>query len=306
MDHYTILSLNPFATIARRFRSAGVSCSILLILVCWFSAASAQTKSSESTKTPTTTRVGSQSTRRATGYFHGSVPDFLLLLPSYPALGTDQDKVDVATFRRMQVSDQSARWKLAEADDQMSYARFSEALGVDLNATKLPIVVHLLKRMERDVLDTAFDAKPYFDRPRPFQRFAVKHLCGDDTPPKPEPHPEGGLSASSYPSGHSAFGWGLALILAEVAPDRAQTILNRGHEYGESRVVCAVHYPSDVAAGEIVATAVVERLHTVPEFKRDLACAQQEYRAAVHPNVLVDGECIALQMEWDLNNPPTQ
>jgi acid phosphatase (class A) len=65
------------------------------------------------------------------------------------------------------------------------------------------------------------------------------------------------------------------------APDRAQSILERGREFGESRAVCAVHFPSDVAAGEIVATAVVEQLHTVPEFTRDLTCAHQEYRANV-------------------------
>jgi acid phosphatase (class A) len=229
-----------------------------------------------------------------------------LLLPPYPALNTKQDKIDVATFRQMQVSDQSARWKLAEADDQMNYARFSDVLGVDLDAARLPIVMHLLKRMERDVLDTAFDAKDYFNRPRPYQRFAVAHVCGADAPPKPEPHPKGGFSASSYPSGHAAFGWGLALTLAEVAPDHAQAILSRGREYDESRVVCAVHFPSDVAAGEIVATAVVERLHTVPEFTRDLACAKQEYRAAVRPDAQANSECKALEKKLNSNNQQAQ
>jgi acid phosphatase (class A) len=231
----------------RHFRILAVVCSVPLILGGGgFAAASAQTMSSESAKTPDAAHVANQSPKRVVGYLHGSEPNFLLLLPPYPALGTRQDKIDVATFRQMQAPDRSARWKLAEADDQMAYVRFSEVLGVDLDAARLPIVMHLLKRMERDVLDTAFDAKDYFDRPRPYQRFAVKHVCGADAPPKPEPHPKGGSSASSYPSGHSAFGWGLALTLAEVAPDKAQAILSRGREYGENRVICAVHYPSDV------------------------------------------------------------
>jgi acid phosphatase (class A) len=254
--------------------------------------------SSESAKTPAAARVGNQTPKRVAGYLHGSEPNFLLLLPPYPALGTKQDKIDVAVFRHMQVSDRSVRWKLAQADDQMTYARFSGVLGVDLNAAMLPIVMHLLRRMERDVLDTTFDAKPYFDRPRPFQRFAVKHVCGADAPPKPETDPKGGSSASSYPSGHAAFGWGLALTLAEVAPDHAQAILSRGREYGESRVVCAVHYPSDVAAGEIVATAVVERLHAIPEFARDLVCAQQEYRAAIQPSMQLNPECSAMEKSF--------
>jgi hypothetical protein len=43
------------------------------------------------------------------GYLHGSEPNFLLLLPPYPALDSKQDKIDAATFRQMQVSDTSAR-----------------------------------------------------------------------------------------------------------------------------------------------------------------------------------------------------
>jgi acid phosphatase (class A) len=280
--------------------------SVLLICADGIAAASAQTMSSEPAKTSATAHVASQSPTRAVGYLHGSEPNFLLLLPPYPALDTKRDKIDVVMFRQMQVPDTSARWKLAEADDQMTYARFSEVVGVDLDAARLPTVMHLLRRMERDVLDTTFDAKPYFNRPRPFQRFAVKHVCGADAPPKPEPHPKGGFSASSYPSGHSAFGWGTALTLAEIAPDRAQVILSRGREYGESRVVCAVHYPSDVTAGEIVATAVVERLHAVPEFTHDLTCAKQEYRAAVQPDAQVNSECKALERELNGNNLQAQ
>ncbi len=218
--------------------------------------ASGQAVSLEPVKTPGVAHVESGASKRAEGYLHGSEPNFLLLLPPYPVLDSSQDGVDVATFRQMQVGDQALRWKLAQADTQMTYTRFAEPLGIDLDPAKLPIVMHLLSRMERDVLDTAFEAKDHFNRPRPFQRFAVAHVCGANAPPQPEAPPTKG---SSYPSGHTAFGWGLALTLAEIVPDDAQAILTRGREYGESRVVCAVHYPSDVAAGQLVATAVVER-----------------------------------------------
>lgn len=274
-----------------RFRTLKVVCSVLLLLAKGLAAAPTQTMSQQFAGTRAIVQAGNESSKSVIGYFHDSEPNFLLLLPPYPALDTQQDRIDVAAFRQMQVSGRSLRWSLAEADNQMTYARFSGALGVNLDSAKLPIVVHLLNRMERDVLDTAFDAKQHFNRPRPFQRFAVAHVCGADMPPLPETNPQGGFSASSYPSGHSAFGWGLALTLAEIAPSRAQAILSRGREYGESRVVCAVHFPSDVAAGAIVATAVVERLHTVPEFTRDLTCAQEEYRAAVQPSLQMSPEC---------------
>ena len=117
-------------------RIAEAVCLVLLMFAGEFAAASAQTMSSESAKTPAAAQVGSQAPKRVLGYLQGSEPDFLLLLPPYPALDTEQDKIDVATFRRMQVSDRSTRWKLAEADDQMTYARFSRVLGVDLDANR--------------------------------------------------------------------------------------------------------------------------------------------------------------------------
>jgi hypothetical protein len=46
----------------------------------------------------------------------------------------------------------------------------------------------------------------------------------------------------SYPSGHSSIGWGWALILTELAPDRAEEILARGRAFGGSRNVCNAHY----------------------------------------------------------------
>jgi acid phosphatase (class A) len=149
--------------------------SMVLICAGGFALNFSQTMASQPGKTP--------DPQRAVGYLHGAEPDFLLLLPPYPALDSNRDDIDVAAFRQMQVPDISTRWKLAEADDQMVYTRFSGALGVELDAAKLPVVIHLLNRMGRDALDTAFAAKNYFNRPRPYQRFAVAHVCGADAPP---------------------------------------------------------------------------------------------------------------------------
>jgi acid phosphatase (class A) len=233
-----------------------------------------------------------ESRQDVAGYMKGAEPNYLLILPPYPVLGSHADKMDVANFKEMQVPDGSARWKLAEADEEMTYARFGGILGVDLDVKHSPIVVHLLDRMERDVMDTAFQAKSFFNRPRPFQRFQVAHVCGADSPPIPETNPQGG---SSYPSGHAAFGWALALTLAEIAPDQAQAILTRGREYAESRVICGVHFPSDVVGGEIVATAVVERLHANADFEHDLACAKEEVHVATNSGTTVDSDCSPME-----------
>ncbi|HUD31195.1 MAG TPA: phosphatase PAP2 family protein, partial [Novosphingobium sp.] len=83
-------------------------------------------------------------------------------------------------------------------------------------------------------------------------------------------------SDGSFPSGHSAVGWGWALILAEVVSDRADAILQRGKDFGDSRLVCNVHWASDVDAGRLMASATVARLHAAQQFRADITAARAE------------------------------
>ena len=80
----------------------------------------------------------------------------------------------------------------------------------------------------------------------------------------------------SYPSGHSAIGFGWGLLLAELVPDRSAQLVARGRAFGDSRRVCNVHWLSDVEEGRVVATAVVARLHADAAFQRDLKKARDE------------------------------
>jgi acid phosphatase (class A) len=221
--------------------------------------------------------VAPESSSNVIGYLAGREPDFLDILPPYPALDSMQDAADVTTLWQWQ-HPMASRWQSANVDEEMSYKRFSQAFGTDISRTTTPLLIHLLDRAERDVQGVAFDAKSFYNRPRPFQRFQLAHVCGTENPPSPEVPLKGG---SSYPSGHTSFAWAAVLILAEVAPERAQQLLARGREYGESRVVCAMHYPSDVIGGQLVATAVVARLHADPEFEKDLGCAKDEHSSAL-------------------------
>ena len=71
-------------------------------------------------------------------------------------------------------------------------------------------------------------------------------------------------------------GWAWALILVELAPDKAGPLLEAGKEMGESRVICGMHYPSDVEAGRDLAAAMVARMRANPEFRADMEKARRE------------------------------
>ena len=77
----------------------------------------------------------------------------------------------------------------------------------------------------------------------------------------------------SYPSGHASLGWAWGLILAEMAPERANALVARGQAFGQSRVICGVHWQSDVTQGRIIGAATVARLHADPVFRAQVDAA---------------------------------
>lgn len=195
------------------------------------------------------------------------------VVPAPPAIDSAQDKVDVAWLKGSIARADAERWKKAVDDDASVYDRFSEALGVTIDRQTVPRLVRVLNRVSEDAFTASGEAKKRFSRPRPFQRFALTRVCGQAKPPKPEAAPTKG---TSYPSGHAVVSWAAALVMMEAAPANATPIVTRAVSYGESRVVCGVHFPSDVEAGRILGAAVVDKLFTVPEFRRDLICAKRE------------------------------
>ena len=57
-------------------------------------------------------------------------------------------------------------------------------------------------------------------------------------------------------------------------------LLARGYAYGQSRIVCGVHWQSDVEAGRVVGASTVSRLHADPVFAAQMAGARKEIAAA--------------------------
>ncbi len=97
-----------------------------------------------------------------------------------------------------------------------------------------PTLANLLLRMTDDAATLYQPAKAVFQRQRP-PVGNTKPIC--------VPREKWIETDGSYPSGHGLIGWSWALVISEVAPEHASAVLARGREFGDSRIVCGVHYP---------------------------------------------------------------
>jgi acid phosphatase (class A) len=199
--------------------------------------------------------------------------DSLALLPAPPASGSAAQLADDAAYQQASKGKGTPRWNLAAADAELKFPKaahsFSCALGVPIEEEEAPHLTMLLRRTLTDAGLATYKAKDAYKRIRPFVVFN-----GESCTPKEETSLR---KDGSYPSGHASVGWAWGLVLTEIAPQRANELVQRGYEFGQSRVACGVHWPSDVEAGRLVGAAVVAQLKSNPSFQRQSSLAREEY-----------------------------
>ena len=210
------------------------------------------------------------------GYLQpNELPDSRALLPAPPAPGSAAMAADAEAYRTARALRDTPRWALAARDAELRFPQatghFSCALAMPISAEATPHLNMLLRRVRMDASRATDKAKDYYQRKRPFMETGDA-IC--------TPQEQAGLKADAYPSGHSSIGWAWALVLTEADPDRADAILARGLAFGQSRVVCGVHWKSDIEAGRSVGAATVSRLHANPVFVAQVAEARKEIAAA--------------------------
>ncbi len=211
------------------------------------------------------------------GYLErGALPDSLALVPPAPAFGSPRMALDEAVSAASLALQATPRFAQATKDANLHFPAaaqaFSCALGLAIDPAATPNLYHLLRRSLTDAGLSTYTAKNHYDRARPFTVNGAPTCTPDDEPAL--------RKDGSYPSGHTAIGWAWALILTEVAPERTDALLQRGLAFGESRIVCNVHWQQDVTEGRIVGAAAVARLQADAVFQQDLEAATAEYQQA--------------------------
>ncbi len=201
-----------------------------------------------------------------------NMPNSVNYLPAPPDTSDARFFNDWLVYTRGLDTRPTERGAQAQADAEYSSeyiaAYYSKAIGLTISPDSMPDTYYLVACVARTGGNCTWHAKNHYMRRRPFM---VMHQ-GTMTPD----HEEGLSRNGSYPSGHTAMGWSVALVLAELFPEAQDTILSLGYEYGQSRTIVGAHWQSDVDAGRVVGAAAVARMHASADFQADLAAARAE------------------------------
>jgi acid phosphatase (class A) len=203
------------------------------------------------------------------GLLHPAAVEASRFVPPPPADGSADNKAEFAELKAIAARSTPAELAAAAHDARDEKPDlFNSTLGFDIST--LPETDKLLTMvLDEEAVDVGV-AKKYFHRVRPYSADPTIKTC---EPVKP------GKAANSYPSGHSTLAFSMGVVLAALLPPKSQAILARASEYAEHRLVCGVHFRSDIVAGQQYGTIVALKLMENPTFRAQMAKARAELAA---------------------------
>jgi acid phosphatase (class A) len=204
-------------------------------------------------------------------YLDGDTTAFVASFPAPAPPDSAATRAELAELLDLQATRTEAQVAAARADRKKDVARFYGALGLDTQAAaELPKLQALTDEVEADTATYVRAAKDKFRRLRPGEIEPRLKPCIDDV-----------RADLSYPSGHATYGYVVALVLMELVPERQISLARRADEFARQRMVCGVHFRSDLEAGRTGASFLVAAMRASPEYRRDAAAAAAELRKAL-------------------------
>ena len=196
--------------------------------------------------------------------------DPALVLPEPPRDDSPLGKAELAQLHAIDHSRTPDEVAHAKADGATKNVTiFANVMGPGFDLDRLPAtkaLFHTVREEEKAAVDRA---KDHFRRNRPWITDPSLNSCTKDDEPQ-----------SSYPSGHTSMGYSMAAILARLAPSKAPAIMARAADYAQSRLVCEVHFPGDVTAGQAFGMIIAERLMEQATFRVQFETARVELTKA--------------------------
>lgn len=191
------------------------------------------------------------------------------IIPDPPAAKSPQVQAELSELHRIEQSRTPADVASAKADEaDEDIFSYKNIFGPTFTPEAFPITSALGDHVKNEQSVAGAALKALFQRPRPYQLDKTLHpVCTLTEAP------------NSYPSGHALTGYLEAFTLAELLPEKRSAILARADDYAHNRLVCGVHYPSDLEASRRVAYLVFGDMLASPKFQQDLAAARAELQA---------------------------
>jgi acid phosphatase (class A) len=237
--------MNPKSNLLRHFRQCGVIAGLCLSFLC----------------------LPLYAQEKPTHYLPEGQPDVVALLPPPPSPGSPEQAADMQEVRDVSHAAPSNDVAVAFSEKEFSIFNFTPAIGDFFQPGKFPKTEAFMHNVQKDGEAVADYSKDIWKRPRPFM---IDHTLATGKLEK----------TFSYPSGHSTESMVLALVLADLFPEKRDAIIAEARSIGWHRVEIARHYPTDIYAGRVLAQAIVEQLKKSPDYRRDFAAAQAEIAAA--------------------------
>ena len=185
--------------------------------------------------------VGAQTSNDTIYVVTELLPNAVHFLPAPPDSSSAAFLDDIAQWqwaKTMASTERGARASLESrlGTDAMASV-MAQVLELDtINAEKTPAIFRLLaKSFVTGVYSTQSPRLKYM-RKRPFEVM-------NDTAWGKYDNPEKMINDGSYPSDHTASSWATALAFAEMWPALQDTIMRRGFEYGENRIIVNAPLP---------------------------------------------------------------
>lgn len=245
----------------------------------------------------TTACAGMRDTADDRSYPVPAIFDATRLLPPPPIdeAARARDLEGVRTAQQARTPEQVAQ---AEASSAVDVFLFASVLGPRFTPAQVPKTDAFLRRVYRSSIPYLQSTKNCWNRSRPFVvdptlTPLARSLASTRMRSAPAPSQAASIPvadspctapvaetpyAPSYPSGHAAVGAMIAIVLAEMVPEERPALFAFGWQYGDARVISGVHFPSDVEAGRILGTMLVEMMQQDARFRADLHAARLELR----------------------------
>jgi acid phosphatase (class A) len=204
-------------------------------------------------------------------YLSGQTAEFAALFAAPPAAGSAAARRELDELLELQNHRTPVEVAAAQADRKKDVSRFYAALGLDAgHPPDLPALQRITDRAEAEIGPYLRAAKEKYRRLRPYEVEPKLKPCID--------HVKGDLS---YPSGHASYGYLMGYLLSELVPERRLALTERADEFARQRLVCGVHFRSDIEAGQRGALFLFGKMHESTAYREDALAASKELRATL-------------------------